>query len=128
MAIAITAAEIIAMAPEFTGLTQPEADVAIALAREFVSEAAWKTDAKAKQALILMTCHILKELGIAETGTGSDGSRGQVISERVGDLQVSYGQMNLLGSSEGSKLLMSTKYGSMFLMLRRTLGLSPRVT
>ncbi len=96
----------------------------IELAREFVCESKWGTEAKAIKAICLMTAHLLKTLGFG-AGNSSNVS-GPITSERVGDLARSYGQISMTGSA-GDQLLTQTKYGQTFLMLRKTLLFTPMV-
>lgn len=103
-------------------------DVVVDLAREFVCEAKWGNDAKAKKAICLMTAHLLKDLGFGAGNSGSPNVSGPIIAERVGDLSRSYGQTSLgSGASASEQMLITTKYGKTFLMLRKTLVTTPIV-
>ena len=59
------------------------------------------------------------------TMSRKSGSGGQVTSERVGDMQVSYGQFN--SSKDVSNTYDLTSYGQMYLNLRKTLVITPIV-
>lgn len=132
--IEVTAEDVAAIAPEFADLASSDPDqfdMPIELAREFVCEAKWGTDAKAKKAICLMAAHLMKELGFGADSEGGSGGGtsavGPVTMEKVGDLQRSYGAAITVGGSVSEQLLATTTYGKTFVMLRRTLALTPRV-
>jgi hypothetical protein len=130
--ITVTALDVAALAPEFFELateTPAEFDAFIDLAREFVCESKWGTEAKAKKAICLMTAHLMKDMDVGG-GAGLSGgvTAGQIVSEKVGDLSRTYAQgSSSISTSVSDQLLTATKYGKAFLMLRRTLVFTPRV-
>lgn len=122
--VALVAPEFKTMAEDVAGGGQAQMESMIDLARTFVNEGVFGT--KAKLGISFMTAHMLKELGYGD-GASTD-ANGPVTSEKVGDLQRSYGQLNLANASVGDQLLSTTRYGKMFLYLRRTIVLTPMVT
>lgn len=122
--IEVTAADVTQFAPEFSDLPSSQIDLIIEYARNWVCEDKWGS--KSKLGIVLMSAHLLKEAGFGPGDSSS--ASGPVTSERVGDLQRSYGQVSLQNSSVGDQLLATTKYGRLFLTLRRTLVITPMVT
>lgn len=123
----ITKANIIAIAPEFTNVPQGVFDIVIPMAQAYVAEAVWV--AKADQGVTWMSCHILKTLGYGddEAGQNAGPNTGAVTQEKVGDLQRSYSALQLKGTSDFDTVLSLTRYGQMFIMLRKTIATSPLV-
>lgn len=129
--ILVTPSDVARIAPEFKELSVDDSEGGgadqiediIKLARSFVSEGAW--GARAKYGIILMTAHLLKQLGF---GDSSAGASGPVLREKVGDLERQYGALNLSAASEGDQLIAATSYGQQYLMLRKTVFFSPLVT
>lgn len=103
---------VIDVAPELS--TQPDSrfERFIPIASSQVPSAVWgdQTDF----AIALLTAHYMSAF--------STGGRGQVVSEKVGDLARSYANNT---SSDDS--LMSTSYGQQFVELRKTLVITPRL-
>lgn len=97
----------------------------IELARQFVCEEKWSL--KALQAIAIMTAHLLTEMGYGDGSTGSATS-GPVTMEKVGDLQRSYAALSSNNFSVSEQLLATTKYGRLFLALRKTIPVTPLVT
>lgn len=119
MSTIITAADITNVASEFAQEATPRLESYIELAKSFVSECTF--GAKYKSAVIFMACHLLKLDKI-----GASGASGSISSERVGDLQTSYGA---IGSGVDSKDadLAQTPYGLMFLRLKKSIQKTPMV-
>lgn len=120
MSIAITVPEVTAFAPEFIGDSRISAF--IDLARLYVSESRY--GAKAKHAIILMTCHLLKKIPI--TAAASTVATGAISSEKVGEIQVSYDNVQVEGSAL-DQVLATTTYGQQFLMLKGMIYKTPFV-
>lgn len=116
------------VAKEFTGTSPETIEMFIALARRFVSESRWGD--MSKQGIVQMAAHLLKKAGYGAgtDGTGSAGgvAVGPVVSESVGEISVTYAQAGV-GASDADKLLGTTSYGQLFLMLRSTLPRTPMV-
>ena len=119
MSTIITASDITDVASEFAQETTPRLESYIELAQSFVSECAFKT--KYKSAVIFMACHLLKLDKI-----GASGATGSVSSEKVGDLQTSYGTIGA-GVDPKDADLAQTPYGIMYLRLRKTIAKTPLV-
>lgn len=128
--IKILIKDVIGVAPEFKAFAETEdgpdaIKLVIGFARSFVNESRWGS--RAKLGICLMTAHLMKELGYGGAPKDS-GITGAVTSEKVGDLQRSYGQINLQKASDSNQLLITTTYGKTFLMLRKMLLTTPIVT
>lgn len=106
-----------ALAPEFAGYDSSALNLVAAEAERFVNTSIWK--AKTDLGVVYMTAHMLKMAAIAASN-----SSGQVISEKVGDLERRYASPN---NAESDDNLSQTKYGHEFLRARRTLQISPFV-
>ncbi|HEX5034651.1 MAG TPA: DUF4054 domain-containing protein [bacterium] len=123
--MSVSSGDITAFAPEFSAVPGATIDLYINLAKLSVNAAKWggKTDF----GIILLTCHMLKLKASNEAGSAG-GSVGPVTSEKVGDLQRSYG--SFAGGSGGSdpSSLGLTTYGQEFLRLRNSLVITPLVT
>lgn len=130
MSIELSGEEVVAYAPEFASLVTGETpdyttiEMFIDLSRSFVNENFFGS--KAKNALLNMTCHILTKL--RPGGSSGGGQAGAVSSERVGDLQVSYAIPTASNLTINDAILASTQYGQIYLMLRRSIPATPRVT
>lgn len=124
MGITITAQDVTNVAPEFTCVSNSEIDTYIEIAQTLIC--ADKFGNKAKNALALVTAHIMKEIGIGSDA--SNNNSGAVTSEKVGDLQRSYGAVNIANASAQDQLFTTTKYGRLFLLLKKTIFFTPLVT
>lgn len=125
MELPITPEKVRIFAPEFKDLSDEEIQMYIDLADSFLCTKKW--GAKAAQGLMLMTCHLMKTMGLGATGGGSSGAVGPVTSERVGDLSRSYATANV-GSGATDNLLAMTRYGQLLVLLRKTMVFTPMVT
>lgn len=125
MAIALTPEEVKAFAPEFAAVEDSEVQSYIDIAQEFICESKWG-EVKAKKALMLLTCHFLKDMGLGAGGSSS--ASGPVTMEKVGDLQRSYGSATLSKGSTSEQLFLTTKYGRAYILLRKTLVITPIIT
>lgn len=125
MEITITPEDVTNVAPEFKNVEDETIEVYIDIARDFVCVSKWG-EKKGKHAIILMTAHMMKDLGIGSNESSS--ASGPVTMEKVGDLQRSYASASLTGGSTSDQLLATTKYGRQFIMLRKTLVITPMVT
>lgn len=105
-----------ALAPEFATYDATARDLVAAEAERLVNTSVW--GAKAPMGVVYMTAHMLK---VAQLSAGN--TAGPVTSEKVGDLQRSYGGSTANQDHE----LGLTKYGQEFLRVRRTLQISPFV-
>lgn len=112
MATQVTAAQVKAYAPEMDAQTDERVELFIEYAENWVDEGQWGR--KYTQAVILMACHLLS---VAARGSSS----GAVTAEKVGDLSISYGQVN---PDDG---LSVTSYGQLFQQLKRTIKKTPLV-
>jgi hypothetical protein len=112
--VEVTAQDIKNYAQEMQSEGNQRIEMFIEFGRLFVSET--KFGAKSKLGIILITCHLI-------TMANRDGTGGAVTSERVGELARSYGQ----ASGNSNQELASTAYGQQFLMLRKTLVITPLV-
>jgi hypothetical protein len=129
--VSVTYEDVIKVAPEFATLAedvegQTQIEDQIELARLFVSEDKWGTGHKTVKAISLVSAHLLKVLGFGNT-QGSTVS-GPVTMEKVGDLQRSYSQLSMDKMSVSEGLFSQTSYGRTFLLLRKTLIITPLVT
>lgn len=106
-----------ALAPEFIGVSDTAVEAIGVEAARFVNVSIWK--AKADLGVVYMTAHMLKMAQLA----GSNAS-GQVIREKVGDLERGYAAPN---DASSSSELAQTKYGQEFVRVRGTLQISPFV-
>lgn len=123
--VAVTKQDITNVAPEFSGVEETTVDLFIEYARQFVAEGQWKS--KAKQGIVWMACHMMKTVGLGSGGSSGTGTSGPMTSEKVGDLQRSYGQLSLQGGTALDQVLAQTKYGQMFIMIRKTIFTTPLV-
>lgn len=129
MAVEVTAADVIAIAPEFAGMDDAQIEPFIEIARDFVNETTWGS--KAANGIRYLAAHLVKTLGIdADDATGNTDATGPITSERVGDLSRSYGSAlsNAAHASLSDQMLATTRYGQVFVMYRKTLLITPMVT
>lgn len=124
MGITITAQDVTNVAPEFTCVPNSEIDTYIDLAGQIIC--AEKFGDKGKSALALVAAHLMKEIGIGSDPSSSNS--GLVTSEKVGDLQRSYGQVAFTSASAQDQLFLTTKYGRLFLIIKKSIFFSPLVT
>jgi len=125
--IEVTPADVKSTAPEFSAVSDPTIEIYIDVARTFVCESKWGTK-KAKFAIQYMTAFLMADLGLGSDGGVKSNVSGPVTMERVGDLSRSYGTVNFNGGSASEQILSANKYGRMFIMLRKTLLITPMVT
>ena len=114
--IEVLPSDVTAIAKEF--LLRDDIEVFIEYARLFICEDKWGD--KAKLGIILMTAHLMTELDIGS-------QPGFVTSETVGDLSRGYGMPTSTGLSASDSLLMTTKYGKQFALIRKTIVTTPLV-
>lgn len=112
MATILTPTEVKAYAEKFTSLSDPKVQLFIDAAALWLNEGKWGR--KFKQGWIFMTCHLLEV-------DSRMGASGQITSESVGELSVSY------GSVPNDDELNDTSYGRQFVSLRRTIRFTPMV-
>lgn len=110
-----TAKDVKDFAGEFSEASDSKIELFLEYARSWVHETKWGN--KQKFAEILMCCHLLT---LQQRGGGVSGP---VTAERVGDVNISYGQ----AASTGNEALSTTAYGLQFLALRKTLIITPIV-
>lgn len=125
MEITVTPADVTQLAPEFAETSDEIIQAYIDIAKSFVCAGVWGS--KSNQAVIFMTAHMLKDIGFGNGGDGSSNAAGAVTMEKVGDLQRSYASVSLTKGSTSDMLLAGTKYGRLFIMLRKTISVTPRV-
>lgn len=113
----VTAAIIKQYAPELASVSDPMIGLYIDLAKDNVAESVWQE--KYDRAVAMLTCHYLTMRGRAASG-----GAGPVTSKKVGDLQISYGQVQGYMSDA---TLSSTEYGMIYLHMRRGLVITPIV-
>lgn len=128
----VTVADIIAIAPEFKEFSETtegevQIETIIDVAETMVCESRWG-EKKAKLAVQYLTAHILTDTGVGQEGGSSSNLSGPVTSERVGDLSRTYGTVNISNGSSSDALYLTTKYGRMFLMLKKSVSTTPMVT
>lgn len=126
--ISVLPKDVVGLAPEFASLAATDDGAVqmatiITYAREMVAEARWGS--KAKMGICLMAAHLLKDLGFGDGGTS--GAAGPITMEKVGDLQRSYGALQVQGGSVGDQMIATTKYGKNFVMLKKTIPTTPLV-
>lgn len=125
--VSVTKQDITNVAAEFAAVPESTVDIFIEYARDLVSEKVWGTK-KAKQGIVWLTCHFMSQVGLGTSGSGAGGgASGPVTMEKVGDLQRSYGTTALTSSSAMDQLLSSTKYGQLFILVRKTVFTTPIV-
>lgn len=113
----ITPDDIANVASEFSGISQERIDFFSGITESFVCEEAFGE--KAKNAVLLYICHLL-----TMSKRGVSGAVGPVTSEKVGELQRSYGQAGS-GTSDEAGELAQTNYGIMFFTLRKGILITP---
>ena len=124
MAVIISASDVTNVAPEFTCLQESEINAFIEIAKTLICETKWGD--KYRVAVSLLTAHLMKEIGMGSDTSSSQS--GPVTSEKVGDLAVTYGSVTAQGGSVTDNLYMTTKYGRLFLLIKKTLSITPMVT
>jgi len=114
--MSVSRSDFVAVFPEFNDDSRRrQIDMFLKFANRRVSEAAWGdcTD----EAVIYLTAHLLAQ---ASGGGGfSGGVAGPITQESVGDLSRSYGQVQV-NANGNDELFAQTKYGQLFLELRRS--------
>lgn len=81
---------------------------------------------KAPNGVKLLAAHFLAQLGFG-TVSGSGDIAGPVTSEKVGDLQRSYAATSISGGSVSDSIFNTTRYGRLYLLLRKTIPTTPIV-
>jgi hypothetical protein len=131
--VTVTYEDVVKVAPEFATLAedvdgQTQIEDQIEFARIFVNEDKWGTGAKTVKAIAVLAAHFLKILGFGENAGGSSAA-GPVTSEKVGDLQRTYqSSLGTMGTSTADRLFSETSYGRTFVLLRKTILITPMVT
>lgn len=110
--MAITPADVIAVAPELATQSNERIQLFIGYATPYVNANVWGE--KTNYALSLFTAHLM-------TLTGRQGAGGSISSETVGGLSRSY------SNPSSTDAMASTGYGQTFAMLMKSLPTSPRV-
>lgn len=107
---------------EFKTVPQPKVELLIGIATNRVPSSVWGQNTS--YATGLLAAHMLSSLG----GAGGDGGGvgGPVTAEAVGDLSRGYGSWGQAGT--GDDELRLTRYGALFLELRRETVITPCVT
>lgn len=104
----------VALDGAFDSLTNSQIKIYLDMATNCVDETVWGK--KADDAIKLLTAHYLT---LASRG----GNSGSVTSEKVGDLQKSFSN----AQTDDSELA-TTSYGQMYLQMRKTLVITPRLS
>lgn len=118
--MAVTPASVVETAPELASEDPARIQRFIDIAKPYVNLNTWGA-AKYDYALELFTAHLLTT-ALTSTTTGGSSGGGLVTSEKVGDLSIGYAV-----AAAAPDTLATTKYGSLFLQLRRTLLITPIV-
>lgn len=111
--MAVTPADLKAIAPELASETDPRLQLFIDLATDSVNLTAFGT--RADKAVALLAAHFT-------TMANREGAGGSVSSESLGDWSRSYSTANTRDSE-----LNSTAYGQLFITLMKSLGMTMRV-
>lgn len=111
--MAISAATVIIVAPEFSAEDTSRIDFFIQEAARYVNGSVW--GAKADFAHALYTAHLLKVSSL-------NGAAGTLIKDEVGDLKRTYSDSNTTTSDLGT-----TAYGKQFEQMKKSLLISPMV-
>lgn len=107
-----------ALAPEFASYDPSALSIVADIAATLVNQSVWGS--KYDAGVAYMTAHMLKMAKVEEAASSG---AGPVTMEKVGDRQVQYGSNSSATGSEAE--LKQTRYGAMFLQMRRTLQVSP---
>lgn len=111
--MAVTPADLKIFAPELADQSDPRLQMFIELAGDMLNVKAFGT--RYDKGLLLLAAHL-------STMAGRDGAGGAIASESLGDWSRSYST----GTTRDSELNM-TSYGTMFLTLMKSLGVSTLV-
>ena len=103
----------VALKGDFDDLKTASINLFIGMAERCVNESAW--GCKYDDAVVMLTAHLL-------TVACREGIGGSLASERVGDLQVTYG-----AQIQSNSFYATTSYGQTFLAMMKTLTLTPFV-
>lgn len=109
--------------PEFDCDQDRKVDLFVSFAERRIDRDVWGDCAD--EACLYLTAHLLASSGGA--GGPGGGVAGPITSESVGNLSRSYGQINF-NSQGNDELFAITKYGQLFLNLRRSCIVSSFVT
>lgn len=112
--MAITAADVLLIAPELEAVPSATVDVFLVDAKTLVSATAWGD--LYEVALKYTAAHLL-----AQAGYGSSGGRGDVTGMSVGGVSISYASG--ASSKDGGAGLSGTRFGKFLIQLRRQHGL-----
>lgn len=107
--------DLLAFAPEIPDNSR--VDLMLNYASLRVNRRAWGS--RADLATILLAAHMLTRFS-AESGPAAGGS---VTSEKVGDLETQYAEINMKNDEE----FVTTAYGAQYAQMRKALGASPLV-
>ena len=136
MSTPVLPSDVVKVAPEYLEFSQDmepgggneQMTNFIEIAKEFICEGKWGRPTKYVTAVSYLTAHIMKDGGIGVESNGSSSVSGPVTSERVGDLSRTYASNALTSGSQTDLMFSTTKYGRMYLALRKTLLVTPFVT
>jgi len=113
MSTPVEIADVLVYAPELSAVPTSQMQIYLDLAKNFVFEGKWER--KYMQGVCLLTAHM-----VSITMGGSNNS-GPIASESVGELSISYSNGPMDDELQG------TSYGELYLMLRKTLKITPLV-
>lgn len=119
----ISRSEFLVLFDEFCGVPDRKINLFLEFAQHRLEESVWGKCYK--EAVYYLGAHLIASTGGA--GGSGGGVAGPITSESVGQLSRSYGQMNLNGAGN-DEIFMLTKYGQLFLQLRRSCVISATVT
>lgn len=124
--MAVTADNVrdLSLSGEFDTLSDPQIDARILLAESFVNRSVWDTSESGGRDLGDDGVAHLAAHFIVVDKRGSTGPAGPVTAEAAGGMSRSYAAPSLPSLTDA--MLMRTTYGQRFVMLRRTLPLTPR--
>lgn len=130
--MAINSADVLLIAPEFSGLDVGIINSYISIAAKFINRTIWGEKADIGHAYF--TAHLLKARPIlpvgGDPGGGVIGPNGPASMEKVGDIQRSFSEGGGGGQAAGGvpRPNATTYYGEIFEQMKRTLLITPLVS
>lgn len=110
-----TVQQLKAFAPELASVSNARLQIFLDIASKQIAASVWGSSYDTAHILLAAHCYTLAN----RTG----GAVGPVTSEKVGDIQVSYGK-----SGDDTDALNSTSYGALYLQLRDATIINPTVS
>ncbi len=124
--MAVDAAFIQMLFPEFAAVDPSRITAFIGIAQTSMSAGVWGN--AYDSGLAYLTAHLLKKSGPGGGVQGGTSTAGPLTQEKVGELQRTYGTVDLGPMSASDSLLTTTAYGMEYLRLRRLIPTTPMVT